>query len=120
MITRPAEQRDTVTSRFAGDSGDGMQLTGNRFTSVRALLGNDVAQQPDLSAEIRALAGPDREVIAIVKANAYGHGAVAGGRTTGAARAGRLGRRARGCGVSPVKTYALREAAMRGPLSGDH
>ena len=48
---------DTVTIRFAGDSGDGMQLTGDRFTSVTAQLGNDLATLPDFPAEIRAPAG---------------------------------------------------------------
>jgi len=43
--------------RFAGDSGDGMQLTGDRFTSEAALLGNDLATQPNYPAEIRAPAG---------------------------------------------------------------
>jgi 2-oxoglutarate ferredoxin oxidoreductase subunit alpha len=43
--------------RFAGDSGDGMQLTGDRFTSVSALFGNDLATMPDFPAEIRAPAG---------------------------------------------------------------
>jgi 2-oxoglutarate ferredoxin oxidoreductase subunit alpha len=57
MTTKTVEQRDTVTIRFAGDSGDGMQLTGNRFTSVSAVLGNDVATLPDFPAEIRAPAG---------------------------------------------------------------
>jgi 2-oxoglutarate ferredoxin oxidoreductase subunit alpha len=57
MTTKTVEQRDTVTIRFAGDSGDGMQLTGNRFTSVSAVMGNDVATLPDFPAEIRAPAG---------------------------------------------------------------
>ncbi len=57
MTTKTVQQRGTVTIRFAGDSGDGMQLTGNRFTSVSAVLGNDVATQPDFPAEIRAPAG---------------------------------------------------------------
>jgi 2-oxoglutarate ferredoxin oxidoreductase subunit alpha len=57
MTTKTVEQRDTVTIRFAGDSGDGMQLTGNRFTSVSAVLGNDIATLPDFPAEIRAPAG---------------------------------------------------------------
>jgi 2-oxoglutarate ferredoxin oxidoreductase subunit alpha len=48
---------DDVTIRFAGDSGDGMQLTGDRFTSVTAQLGNDLATLPDFPAEIRAPAG---------------------------------------------------------------
>ena len=43
--------------RFAGDSGDGMQLTGDRFTSATAVLGNDLATLPDFPAEIRAPAG---------------------------------------------------------------
>ncbi|HJR45147.1 MAG TPA: 2-oxoacid:acceptor oxidoreductase subunit alpha [Actinomycetota bacterium] len=48
---------DRVVIRFAGDSGDGMQLTGDRFTSVSALFGNDLATMPDYPAEIRAPAG---------------------------------------------------------------
>ncbi|MEX0658850.1 MAG: 2-oxoacid:acceptor oxidoreductase subunit alpha [Egibacteraceae bacterium] len=51
------ERVDAVTIRFAGDSGDGMQLTGNQFTSVTALSGNDLATLPDFPAEIRAPAG---------------------------------------------------------------
>src|SRR5579862_1388163 len=43
--------------RFAGDSGDGMQITGNQFTSTAALFGNDLATFPDYPAEIRAPAG---------------------------------------------------------------
>jgi 2-oxoglutarate ferredoxin oxidoreductase subunit alpha len=46
-----------VVVRFAGDSGDGMQLTGNQFTSTSALMGNDLATFPDFPAEIRAPAG---------------------------------------------------------------
>jgi len=46
-----------VIIRFAGDSGDGMQLTGDRFTSETAMLGNDLATFPDFPAEIRAPAG---------------------------------------------------------------
>src|SRR6201998_4938172 len=46
-----------VVIRFAGDSGDGMQLTGDRFTSDAALFGNDLATQPNYPAEIRAPAG---------------------------------------------------------------
>lgn len=57
MTSKTVQQRGTVTIRFAGDSGDGMQLTGNRFTSVSAVLGNDVATLPDFPAEIRAPAG---------------------------------------------------------------
>ena len=48
---------DVVTIRFAGDSGDGMQLTGNQFTTNSALFGNDVATFPEFPAEIRAPAG---------------------------------------------------------------
>jgi len=51
------ERIDRVVVRFAGDSGDGMQLTGDRFTTVSALLGNDLATFPDYPAEIRAPAG---------------------------------------------------------------
>ncbi|HEX3946360.1 MAG TPA: 2-oxoacid:acceptor oxidoreductase family protein, partial [Acidimicrobiales bacterium] len=51
------EQLDRVVIRFAGDSGDGMQLTGDRFTTSSALLGNDLATFPDFPAEIRAPAG---------------------------------------------------------------
>ena len=52
-----AEQISHVVVRFAGDSGDGMQLTGDRFTSVSALFGNDLSTFPDYPAEIRAPAG---------------------------------------------------------------
>src|ERR1700710_2771732 len=52
-----AEELDRVIIRFAGDSGDGMQLTGDRFTSVSALVGNDLATLPEYPAEIRAPAG---------------------------------------------------------------
>lgn len=48
---------DRVVIRFAGDSGDGMQMTGDRFTSVSAFLGNDLSTLPDFPAEIRAPAG---------------------------------------------------------------
>jgi len=51
------EQLGRVVIRFAGDSGDGMQLTGDRFTTSSALLGNDLATFPDFPAEIRAPAG---------------------------------------------------------------
>jgi 2-oxoglutarate ferredoxin oxidoreductase subunit alpha len=50
-------QLDRVVIRFAGDSGDGMQLAGDRFTTSSALLGNDLATFPDFPAEIRAPAG---------------------------------------------------------------
>jgi 2-oxoglutarate/2-oxoacid ferredoxin oxidoreductase subunit alpha len=56
--TRATRQRlENVVIRFAGDSGDGMQLTGDRFTSEAALFGNDLATQPNYPAEIRAPAG---------------------------------------------------------------
>jgi 2-oxoglutarate/2-oxoacid ferredoxin oxidoreductase subunit alpha len=54
---RPTQELDRVVIRFAGDSGDGMQLTGDRFTSVSALFGNDLSTLPDFPAEIRAPAG---------------------------------------------------------------
>src|SRR5256886_9305346 len=53
----PLQTLDRVVIRFAGDSGDGMQLTGDRFTSVSALFGNDLSTLPDYPAEIRAPAG---------------------------------------------------------------
>ena len=46
-----------VVVRFAGDSGDGMQLTGNNFTEATALYGNDLSTFPDFPAEIRAPVG---------------------------------------------------------------
>jgi 2-oxoglutarate ferredoxin oxidoreductase subunit alpha len=52
-----AEVIDRLVVRFAGDSGDGMQLTGDRFTSVSATFGNDLSTLPDFPAEIRAPAG---------------------------------------------------------------
>jgi len=51
------ETVDSVVIRFAGDSGDGMQLTGTQFTTTSALAGNDLATFPDYPAEIRAPAG---------------------------------------------------------------
>ncbi|MEO7664048.1 MAG: 2-oxoacid:acceptor oxidoreductase family protein, partial [Candidatus Limnocylindrales bacterium] len=56
---RPIEERtlDRVTIRFAGDSGDGMQLTGTQFTRTAAVFGNDISTYPDFPAEIRAPAG---------------------------------------------------------------
>ena len=55
----PAELRevDQIVIRFAGDSGDGMQLTGGQFTRTSAIMGNDLATFPDFPAEIRAPAG---------------------------------------------------------------
>ncbi|MBA3365969.1 MAG: 2-oxoacid:acceptor oxidoreductase subunit alpha [Actinobacteria bacterium] len=56
-MTKPVEKLDQVIIRFAGDSGDGMQLTGSRFTSETAAFGNDLSTLPDFPAEIRAPAG---------------------------------------------------------------
>jgi 2-oxoglutarate ferredoxin oxidoreductase subunit alpha len=56
-VPKPVEQLDRVIIRFAGDSGDGMQLTGGRFTSETAVFGNDLSTLPDFPAEIRAPAG---------------------------------------------------------------
>jgi 2-oxoglutarate ferredoxin oxidoreductase subunit alpha len=58
--TQPTPRVETVPDvvvRFAGDSGDGIQVTGNQFTSTTAFLGNDVSTFPDFPAEIRAPAG---------------------------------------------------------------
>lgn len=55
--TPTTERRERVVVRFAGDSGDGMQLTGTRFTEASALAGNDIVTFPDYPAEIRAPAG---------------------------------------------------------------
>ena len=52
-----SETLDDVTIRFAGDSGDGMQLSGGRFTQTSAIAGNDLSTLPDFPAEIRAPAG---------------------------------------------------------------
>src|SRR5919199_656134 len=54
---QPLRQLEKVVIRFAGDSGDGMQLTGDRFTVASALFGNDLVTVPDYPAEIRAPAG---------------------------------------------------------------
>ena len=51
------EKIDQAVIRFAGDSGDGMQITGSQFTNTVALYGNDIATFPDFPAEIRAPAG---------------------------------------------------------------
>ena len=56
-MTKQVVQLSKVVIRFAGDSGDGMQLTGDRFTSETAGLGNDLSTLPDFPAEIRAPAG---------------------------------------------------------------
>ena len=57
QIDKPSEQLESVAIRFAGDSGDGMQLTGTKFTDETALAGNDLSTFPDFPAEIRAPAG---------------------------------------------------------------
>jgi 2-oxoglutarate ferredoxin oxidoreductase subunit alpha len=51
------QELESVTIRFAGDSGDGMQLTGTQFTNTSAIVGNDISTLPDFPAEIRAPAG---------------------------------------------------------------
>ena len=56
-IEHESQQLDRVTIRFAGDSGDGMQLTGGQFTRTAAVFGNDISTFPDFPAEIRAPAG---------------------------------------------------------------
>lgn len=53
----PLQQYENIVIRFAGDSGDGMQITGNQFTHTSAVIGNDLATFPDYPAEIRAPAG---------------------------------------------------------------
>jgi len=56
-VAKRTEELEEVAIRFAGDSGDGMQLTGSKFTDETALAGNDLATLPDFPAEIRAPAG---------------------------------------------------------------
>ena len=56
-MTKEVKQLDRVIIRFAGDSGDGMQLTGDRFTQETATFGNDLSTLPNFPAEIRAPAG---------------------------------------------------------------
>src|SRR5438046_7658281 len=56
-MSKTVEELHQVVIRFAGDSGDGMQLTGERFTNATPILGNDLATLPDFPAEIRAPAG---------------------------------------------------------------
>jgi 2-oxoglutarate ferredoxin oxidoreductase subunit alpha len=64
MSQKTVEKLDRVVVRFAGDSGDGMQLTGSRFTDATAVVGNDLATLPDFPAEIRAPAGTPHGVSA--------------------------------------------------------
>jgi 2-oxoglutarate ferredoxin oxidoreductase subunit alpha len=56
-VAKTVEERERVIIRFAGDSGDGMQLAGSRFTDATAVFGNDLATLPNFPAEIRAPAG---------------------------------------------------------------
>ena len=56
-LTKQVKQLDRVIIRFAGDSGDGMQLTGDRFTQESAAFGNDLVTLPNFPAEIRAPQG---------------------------------------------------------------
>src|SRR5436309_11121505 len=56
-VTKTTEEKERVVVRFAGDSGDGIQLAGNRFAAATALIGNDLVTLPDFPAEIRAPAG---------------------------------------------------------------
>jgi 2-oxoglutarate ferredoxin oxidoreductase subunit alpha len=57
MMKKSTKNVSDVTIRFAGDSGDGMQLTGTQFTNTTAILGNDLSTLPDYPAEIRAPQG---------------------------------------------------------------
>src|SRR5690625_2385817 len=57
VVTKQVQQLDRVVIRFAGDSGDGMQLTGDRFTQETAAFGNDLSTLPNFPAEIRAPQG---------------------------------------------------------------
>ena len=59
-MTKAVEERERVVVRFAGDSGDGMQLAGSRFTDATAAVGNDLATLPNFPAEIRASTGVSR------------------------------------------------------------
>ena len=56
-MTSTIQQKDEITILFAGDSGDGIQLTGSQFTDTNALFGNDLATFPNFPAEIRAPQG---------------------------------------------------------------
>ena len=57
MSNKNVQELEKVVIRFAGDSGDGMQLTGSQFTFASAIRGNDLATFPDFPAEIRAPQG---------------------------------------------------------------
>lgn len=71
-------ERERIVIKFAGDSGDGMQLTGNQFTDISAILGNDLATFPDFPSEIRApqgtIAGVSGYQVNIGHANIYTSG----------------------------------------------
>ena len=71
-------ERERLVIKFAGDSGDGMQLTGTQFTDTSALLGNDLATFPDFPSEIRApqgtIAGVSGYQVHIGHANIYTSG----------------------------------------------
>ncbi len=56
-VHKPVQEVETVVIRFAGDSGDGMQVTGAQFSTASAIAGNDISTLPDFPAEIRAPAG---------------------------------------------------------------
>ena len=64
-LTKVLEEKERVVVRFAGDSGDGIQLAGNRFAAATALIGNDLVTLPDFPAEIRAPAGTLAAVSAV-------------------------------------------------------
>ena len=57
MANKVSNNTDVVTIRFSGDSGDGMQLTGNQFSNTSAIFENDLSTLPDFPAEIRAPQG---------------------------------------------------------------
>ena len=61
VTVKPVHALPSATIRFAGDSGDGMQLAGTQFTDTSALVGNDISTLPDFPAEIRALPARWRE-----------------------------------------------------------
>jgi Pyruvate/2-oxoacid:ferredoxin oxidoreductase gamma subunit len=67
MVKKSIKELEHVTIRFAGDSGDGMQLTGNQFTRTTALSMNDLSTFPDFPAEIRAPAGSDSKFISAAR-----------------------------------------------------
>ena len=63
-VATTGKKQERVIVRFAGDSGDGMQLVGGRFTAATAAFGNDLSTLPDFPAEIRAPAGTPHGVSA--------------------------------------------------------